>query len=278
MIPYIRCFVFAFGMLCLFVAPHRVNSQVLQESQSEAQIQKFAKYLYNLKLYDLAAEEYERLVYLNKSNPEHLKYLIRSYRGANDINKLKTRISRIELTDPDIINEYIYALMLESMNDEASQLSIEHGDKFSETQQNRIALDLSLASQDWDTSNARFSELGLAEKMKYEPLINQINNAKYKSPTKAAILSGIIPGSGRVYAKDNIDGIISLLFVASTAYQSYRRFNQKGTKSVAGWLYGGVSLGFYISNIYGSYQSAKIYNNNINKALHAKSLDIISLD
>jgi len=253
-------------------------SQFLQESQDEKQIQKFAKYLYNLELYDLAAEEYERLVYLNKSNPNHLKYLIKSYRGASNIDKLRSRISRIELTEPDIVNEYIYALMLESLNDEAVGIYKLHSDKFSQEAQNKIVFDLALAERDWDRSMDQFSSLSLSEKMKYEPLINKIKETKYKSPTTAAVLSGIIPGSGRIYAKDNVDGIISFIFVASTAYQSYRRFKQKGSKSIAGWVYGGVSLGFYISNIYGSYQSAKFYNNNIDKELHAKSLDIISRD
>lgn len=278
MILFIRNIIRLAFVVIVILIPHNAQSQFLQESQDEEQIQKFAKYLYNLELYDLAAEEYERLIYLNKSNPEHLKYLIKSYRGASNIDKLRSRISKIELTDPEIVNEYIYALMLESLNDEAGDIYQKHITYFSPEKQNKIGFDLALANKDWSKSTDQFSSLSLAEKMKYEPLINQIKGAKYKSPTTAAILSGIIPGSGRIYAKDNVDGIISLIFVASTAYQSYRRFNQKGTKSVAGWIYGGVSLGFYISNIYGSYQSAKLYNNNIDKELHAKSLDFIRLD
>src|SRR5690606_34905714 len=105
----------------------------------------------------------------------------------------------------------------------------------------------------------------------YEGIIAEGLALKRKSPAVAGIMSAVIPGSGRVYARDYKDGLISLLFIGGTAFQSYRRFHDKGIKSVGGWIYGGISFGFYVANIYGSVQSAKIFNAKQNKTLNAKT-------
>jgi hypothetical protein len=81
-----------------------------------------------------------------------------------------------------------------------------------------------------------------------------------KSPWVAGTLSTIIPGAGKVYAGKWKDGLVSLLFVGANAYTSYRGFSSGGIRSPYGWLFGGLSAGFYIGNIYGSQKAARIYN------------------
>jgi hypothetical protein len=83
---------------------------------------------------------------------------------------------------------------------------------------------------------------------------------KHKSPAAAGLLSTLIPGLGRWYARDLKDGIVSLLFTAGMGIQAYRGFDKLGFNKPRGYIYGAVATGFYLGNIYGSVQSAKAYN------------------
>jgi hypothetical protein len=136
-------------------------------------------------------------------------------------------------------------------------------------------IDFLMLESKWENAN-EILILSNKNRPTYREIINQGLNTKYKSPFTAGVLSAIIPGTGRVYAKDTKDGIISLLFIGSTAFQSYRRFQRNGVKSVGGWIYGGISLGFYIANIYGSVKAVHRFNNNNKKLLHEKAKVVIS--
>jgi len=83
----------------------------------------------------------------------------------------------------------------------------------------------------------------------------------------AGVMSGIIPGSGKFYARDWKNGLISLVFIGVLGYQSYYGFNQKGLESGLGWVYGTLGFGFYIGNVVGSVSSANRYNAQKNQKL-----------
>jgi hypothetical protein len=91
-------------------------------------------------------------------------------------------------------------------------------------------------------------------------LVAQGEIIKLKSPFLAASMSAIVPGSGKFYTRDWKDGLIGLLTVGASAYQSVRGFQRRGVSSGYGWVFGGLATGFYFGNIYGSVQSAKRYN------------------
>lgn len=97
-----------------------------------------------------------------------------------------------------------------------------------------------------------------------------------KKPWLAASMSAIVPGSGKFYTGDWTDGLMSLIFVGATAYQSYRGFNDKGLKSARGWIFGGLSLGFYTGNIYGSVVAAKKKNQKKKDAYRLKIFSLLS--
>ncbi len=105
-----------------------------------------------------------------------------------------------------------------------------------------------------------FNESGnkLLPEMRY--ITKAALDQRFKSPLLAGSLSTVVPGLGKVYTGNYMDGIVSLLFIAGTAWQSYRGFNKSGVKSVSGWIFGGISMGFYIGNIYGSVKSARRFN------------------
>lgn len=99
---------------------------------------------------------------------------------------------------------------------------------------------------------------------------------KQKSPVLGAVLSVFVPGSGKIYANEFKDGAFSLLFVASSAFGLWRIVENNGWNSPWAYLFGGVSAGFYIGNIYGSFHSVKKYNSLQNKNLnHEKYLYLL---
>ena len=84
-----------------------------------------------------------------------------------------------------------------------------------------------------------------------------------KSKTKAVLLSAVIPGLGKFYARRTIDGIFSLVTVGTAAWQSYRGFEEKGKSSAEGWIFGVMAGAFYLGNVYGSAVSVELYNRKV---------------
>jgi len=88
----------------------------------------------------------------------------------------------------------------------------------------------------------------------------QASRLPLKSPALALGMSVFVPGSGKIYAGQWKDGLFSLLFTGLSAWQAYRGFHKDGVSSFYGWLYSGISLGFYAGNLYGSYKAVSRYN------------------
>jgi len=99
---------------------------------------------------------------------------------------------------------------------------------------------------------------------------------KQKSPLLAAGMSAILPGSGRIYTGDWKDGLISIMIIGSTGFGAYRAFVKEGSGSALAWIYSGLSFGFYLGNIYGSYQSARLNNIKSNQRFEKEVLHRIS--
>lgn len=81
---------------------------------------------------------------------------------------------------------------------------------------------------------------------------------KSKNPVKAAWLSTIIPGAGKIYTENYGDGITAFLFVGVLTYLAVNNFN--ADHKFRGYLFSGLAAYFYAGNIYGSYSSAQIFN------------------
>jgi hypothetical protein len=115
---------------------------------------------------------------------------------------------------------------------------------------------------DYIHSEAYLSDLPSNEKsiMIAKELSKEGSIQKRKSPGLALAMSAIVPGTGKFYTHDYIDGIFSMLSIGVTGYQAIRGFQDKGTKSTYGWIYATVATGFYLGNVYGAFSSAKRYN------------------
>ncbi len=72
------------------------------------------------------------------------------------------------------------------------------------------------------------------------------------SPGLSALLSAIIPGSGRLTHNRYFDALNSALLIFGSAYLTYRHWDD----TPVNLIFGGMTTTFYLSNIYGSYQGA----------------------
>ena len=96
------------------------------------------------------------------------------------------------------------------------------------------------------------------EKNKIAQFYNWESNPPYKSPTMAALMSAIIPGSGKVYANEIGDGITAFLLTGLFTYLAVDKFQNNHTAS--GWLYASIATFFYAGNVYGSATAVQNYN------------------
>ena len=88
----------------------------------------------------------------------------------------------------------------------------------------------------------------------------QVSRPRYasnKSPLLAAGLSTIIPGTGRIYAGRFLDGLMGLWMVLLPGTAAYGS-SQDG-QSMKGNFFTGITLIFWLGEIYGAYRTAKYY-------------------
>ncbi len=254
------------GFLLLFLNSFCSYSQNLYDLQHSRQ---YAEYLTSSHQYKLAAEEYERLVFLDSSNRVFKYNLVKSYRLAGDFNSGIRRIysfyGRYEKNMPaSLASEFV---KLEMLTD-----SLPVVDRFT-------ALNTTLPEKE----RTAFLCLRMLLEGKYEEaeriaddarqkyssfptgivhLTKEADNIRFKSPFVAGAFSAVVPGTGKFYTKNWADGVFSMIFVAGSAWQAYRGFKRHGSKSAYGWTFATVSASFYLGNIYGSVKAAKRYNKN----------------
>ena len=106
-----------------------------------------------------------------------------------------------------------------------------------------------------------FSQYALTES---ERALQGIYNERYygrsKSPVLAAAASVVVPGLGKVYAGELGEGVASFLAVGSLAAITAENWAKYGIKNWKTILFGAVGAIVYIGNIYGSYVSVSIHN------------------
>jgi TM2 domain-containing membrane protein YozV len=102
------------------------------------------------------------------------------------------------------------------------------------------------------------SNFEVEEKYKIEQFYNWKSEPPYKSPTKGALMSAVIPGLGKIYANEIGDGITAFLLTGLFTYLAVDKFQNNHTAS--GWLYTSMAAFFYAGNIYGSATAVQNYN------------------
>ncbi len=242
--------------LVLFCATVSAQESDLFNEKNTAE---FAQYLFQSNQYKFAAEEYERLSFMFPSREDYQLGLLKSCRYANDYTRGIRAFQNLTSPGLDVQKEYARLNILSgdrtNIKSLIGTLDIESGFR------NNLDLTQRLIS----ISDRPPTLEGIKIEMVDEGLMNlyyEASKLKHKSPFLAGTMSAFIPGTGKIYSGRWKDGLMSLIFIGTSAFQAYRGFEKKGVQSVYGWIMGGFSLGFYIGNIYGSTKAAKMYNSN----------------
>jgi hypothetical protein len=256
-----------------------------QDLYSLEQSQKYAEYLFSSKQHILAAEEYERLVFFDGNNVSFKYRLVRSYRLSGNLN---TGIKRLYSFYGDSLSSMPQPLATEFIKMQLLEDSISVTEDFIRNSKT-FSPDKKAAIHSCDLLlGNKYKEAGIYVKQAAVSnitlpaniirLTERAENVRFKSPFLAAGLSAVIPGTGKFYTKNWSDGIFSLLFVASNAWQAYRGFNRDGIKSAYGWVFSGLTASFYIGNIFGSVKAVKRYNTIKKNEISNQVYDLVRSD
>lgn len=248
-------------VLCGLV--HAVSGQDLFDYSHSV---RFANYLYESRRYSEAQRELERVVFLRPSDTTSWVRLIRSLQQLGQFHRSVDAVARAEealnasLTTLGRLKIYGY---LKSGHQETARGLIGNYD-FADTEQRFLQLSTYALSDDWSAVKAGIWEeqppqmlrdlKRMSETWKTEP---------HKSPLLAGLMSGIVPGTGKIYTGRWKDGLFSLLLLGTSGWQAYRIISRKGIENPGAWFFGGMAVGFYTGNVYGSVKSARQFNDNI---------------
>lgn len=239
----------------------------------------FADSLYNEKDYTRAAGEYLRFLFaLPERSESKATVLIRiadCYRQAGELKKAVSYYTQVFTEYPlsKEAGESRYRIALSYFLGKKHMDSIQWIDRIKdfsiEPEQEKRLYRLRglnfLFMKEWHQAKEQFASL--ERKTGFDPITHQfqemaIQGGKLplKKPVLAGLLSTLLPGMGRVYAKRPFDGLASFLSIALFSWQAYHGFHENGSRSLKGWIYGTLAGLLYLGEIYGSMISIRIYN------------------
>jgi tetratricopeptide (TPR) repeat protein len=251
--------------ILLFFLIISFRSEAQEDLYDAENSKKFANFLYMSSEYSLAAEEYERVLFFSPDDEDVKINLLKSYRYSGQYKKglmridelfpLKTNISN------DVFMEYSRFLLTNNLIEESKKLTL-IVNNVDQEYKDIVDVACCLYEYDWEEADRKMSSVLKTNEyyLPFSALISQGKEIKYKSPALSGALSAVVPGLGKVYSGYWKDGLIAFLFTSVSSWQSYRGFKKDGIKSPYGWIYGFMSVGFYVGNIYGSVKAANKYN------------------
>lgn len=98
-----------------------------------------------------------------------------------------------------------------------------------------------------------------------------------KSGFLAGFMSAVVPGLGKVYTGKPVQMIAPLLSTLILTAQAVEIAIKSGYHQLAFWIPVSISSVFYLSNIYGSYVSAKRYNTQLKQHYHAQLDNLLDI-
>ena len=262
-IKYLRPSLFI-GILFFFSIGNLQGQEDLYSLQNS---DRYAHYLLASRQYNLAAEEFERLVFLDKNNDEYKNLLIVSFYKNGESGKAINRIRQLYNNDlsrmPETMTNKFLVLLQES--DSLPQIIHYLDSNLKINEDNKLLFKWSNYMLNKDYNQAKkfidTHKLQLGNNQEIISINDFALHQKHKNPWIAGSLSAIIPGLGKVYTGNYIDAITAFIFVGGNAFQAYRGFKKNGNKSAFGWIFGSVAVGFYVGNIFGSAKAAIRFNN-----------------
>ncbi len=236
---------------------------------------RYAQFLFETRQFQLAAEEFERVLFLDPDNDTVKQQLIKSYLLGHQyamVNRRTDSLFRVRESIPrELAIDYSKALIMAEMNFNASQfitsnLNLNKNDRLF------LSMNNQLMGYEWDKAKLTYEELhpaGFLYDKKYAEIFRQMDEARYKSGGIALGLSAVVPGLGKVYTGNWKDGLISFIFVAGSTIQAIRGYHQYGRQSAFFIVYTGLAATFYAGNLYGSFKAARKHNRKVNQKIHS---------
>ncbi|MFY0685931.1 MAG: hypothetical protein JXQ90_02135 [Cyclobacteriaceae bacterium] len=227
---------------------------------------KYANYLLSSSQFSKAEEEYKRVIFLNPSDTLAHKNLVRTAFHQQSFNRTLGYMDDFEdrFGVDQAITQMRMLVFLGIGNTEGVRSYLNQG-MLDESQHDFLSESILATEGKW-------AELTMNVNSQSEivQLANAYVGEKRKSPVLAGMLSGLIPGLGKVYSKRAKDGLFSLLMTVSAGWQSYRGFSKNGVRSAVGWGFGVMATAFYAGNVYGGVKSARVFNDQIDEEYNEK--------
>lgn len=241
----------------------------------------YASYLHKTRQYNLAIVELERAVLIEHDNDSLKTVLLDLYTLAD---RYEDGLKRASVLFPDLRNlpsqtaDIYLSILIKTQSWILADSFVKVNHLLSEEKRKIYEICLAFNKYDLKYINHFYQYCDTAlypDLNAYSTIIGDPQQYKLKKPYLGALYS-IVPGMGKFYAKDYKDGIASLLYVSISAFQTYRGFAKRGTSSVYGYIYGGLTLAFYAGNIFGGYKSTKRYNKELKVELAHRANQISS--
>ena len=100
----------------------------------------------------------------------------------------------------------------------------------------------------------------------------ELETHRSKSPLLAGVMSGILPGSGKIYAGKTGAGIASMIANIGFGLITWENYRKSGIGNVKTVFFGSIFAANYVSNIYGSVISVRVIENDYRDAKHNQIL------
>ncbi|MBU2445024.1 MAG: hypothetical protein KJ666_05550 [Bacteroidetes bacterium] len=237
-----------------------------QLRDSADHIYSFAKHLYCTSDFIRAESELQRLMTLNYSpqNEDTIDYLLgKSLQGLEKFEKSDEYFSKFYDSKSSLksvaIKEYIKNQFLQQ-NDFYFYKLFSNSENY-DWLEYYYTLKLTVKLRSINDSEIE-KDFGNVKNISTQLFIAEhtakMRSLKSKDPVIAGIMSGVIPGSGKIYTEKYSDGVISFLLTGLFGFLAYDNFS--ANHNFRGWLFAGISTFFYAGNIYGSIISANLFN------------------
>ena len=283
----IAALILLWPIVCFAQNPDSLNKKQ-PDYYSPENVLKFADHLFEAEDYLRAAGEYQRYLFLNRESEdsEDVTYrMIKSVFRGGDYQRCRKLLDEFAPRYPasPLIGEmplYKAIVLYRQRYFNESLESIQAvSPENSGLRTELIALDYfqlgeyNLARQKACGSDTAGTSAGISSTLKRYDLelaaicnyISAADTLPFKSRFLAGLYSTIIPGAGKIYCGRMADGIYALLVIGLTGWQAYDGFHDGGSRSTKGWIFGILSGGFYLGNIYGSAIAADLHNRRVHE-------------
>ncbi|SDK64167.1 hypothetical protein SAMN05421823_103155 [Catalinimonas alkaloidigena] len=229
---------------------------------------RYAHYLLQDRRYRAAQVEFQRALQLAPGDSLLVQGLMRSYRW-DDQAWHALQAARAYYPDSMNVPGIIAEERLQSLLDVrmyptlyTTASSVAH---FPSERRQHWQVGALLMQHRWTEAQEALTQASPTVMTQWAPLAEQGMAIRYKKPGLATGMSMVVPGTGRMYAGQWADGLLSMLNVGIFSWQAYRGFRDRGARSVYGWISSLFGVSFYVGNVYGSHRAAVLYNEKQNQ-------------